>query len=63
LSSFPQGICSFLLCGREANSLDRFDAERCKAIAETCTYYNGDIHAGAFLLPQSLKKKIQEIKP
>lgn len=62
LSSFPEGICSFLLCGREKGSLDRFDAERYKAIEDSCSYYNNDIHVGAFLLPQYLRKKVQERK-
>jgi len=56
-SSFPEGICSFVLCGREKNALERFDAQRYAAIADSCTYYNTDIHQGAFLLPQYLKKK------
>jgi len=60
LSSFPEGICSFLLCGREKGSLDRFDDKRYKTIADSCTYYNSDIHTGAFLLPQYLKKKVLE---
>ena len=58
-SSFPEGICSFVLCSREKSSLDRFDEERYAAIADTCSYYNQDIHQGAFLLPQYIKRKIQ----
>jgi len=61
-SSFPEGICSYVLCGREKNALEQFDASRYAAIADSCTYYNGDIHQGAFLLPQYLKKKTQETK-
>jgi spermidine synthase len=61
-SSFPEGICSFVLCGRKEKSLERFDAERAAAIAASCAYYNADIHAGAFLLPQYLKKIVQEVR-
>jgi spermidine synthase len=60
MSSFPEGICSFLMCGREKGSLDRFDDKRYKAIADSCSYYNNDIHVGAFLLPQYLKKRMLE---
>lgn len=56
-SSFPEGICSFVLCGREKNALEQFDARRYAAIADSCVYYNADVHKGAFLLPQYLKKK------
>ncbi|MCU0608675.1 MAG: polyamine aminopropyltransferase [Chitinispirillaceae bacterium] len=59
-SSFPEGICGFLLCGREKNSLDRFDAARYKAIADGCAYYNSDIHTGAFLLPEYFKRIVRE---
>jgi spermidine synthase len=62
-SSFPEGVCGFLLCGREKNPLDRFDAKRYETIAGSCSYYNSDIHVGAFLLPQYLKKKIREVRP
>jgi spermidine synthase len=57
-SSFPEGICSFLLCGREKGALDRFDTERYASIAPSCSYYNDELHRGAFLLPQYLRKRI-----
>jgi spermidine synthase len=60
LPSFPEGICSYLACAREKGGLDRFDEARCTAIEESCSYYNKDIHTGAFLLPQHIKKKIIE---
>ena len=56
-SSFPEGICSFVLCGRQKDAFDRFDGERYAAIADSCIYYNKEIHTGAFLLPQYLRKK------
>jgi spermidine synthase len=62
ISSFPEGICSFLLCGREKGALDRFDKERYATFGKTCSHYNADIHVGAFLLPQYLKKKVSEGK-
>jgi spermidine synthase len=57
-SSFPESICSYVLCGREKNALEHFDAVRYAVIADSCTYYNSDIHKGAFLLPHYLKKKM-----
>ena len=56
----PEGICSFVLCGREKEALDRFDGQRYAVIADSCVYYNRDIHTGAFLLPQYLTKKYVE---
>jgi len=61
-SSFPEGVCSFVLCGRKEKSLDRFDEQRAATIAESCVYYNADIHQAAFLLPQYLKKIVREVK-
>jgi len=61
-SSFPEGICSFVLCGRGKDALEHFDAPRYAAIADSCTYYNSDVHRGAFLLPQYLKNKTSGAK-
>ena len=61
-SSFPESICSFLLCSREKGTLDQFHEDRYAAIAASCSYYNDDIHKGAFLLPQYLRKKISHKK-
>jgi spermidine synthase len=61
-SSFPEGVCSFVLCGRKEKSLDRFDEQRAATIAESGVYYNADIHQAAFLLPQYLKKIVREVK-
>ncbi|NLE02939.1 MAG: polyamine aminopropyltransferase [Fibrobacter sp.] len=54
MRSFPEGICSFLACGAKSD-LENFDQKRYETIAEQCTYYNSDIHTGAFLLPQYVK--------
>jgi len=62
-SSFPEGICSFLLCGRESGALGRFDEERYKAIVASWSYYNNEIQRGAFLLPQYIRNKINEGAP
>ena len=59
LSSFPEGICSFVLAGREKGSSDRFDATRYDALEEGFAYYSRDIHQGAFLLPRYLKKRVE----
>jgi spermidine synthase len=61
-SSFPEGVCSFVLCGRKEKSLEKFDEQRAAAVADSCSYYNADVHQGAFLLPQYLKKIVQEVK-
>jgi spermidine synthase len=58
LSSFPEGICSFLLCSKGKGPLDHFEESRYTSIAPKCNYYNKDVHRGAFLLPQYLKKLI-----
>jgi spermidine synthase len=62
LSSFPEGVCSFVLCGRNKETLDRFDKPRYDAIADSCSYYNDEIHRGAFLLPQYIRRSIREEK-
>ena len=56
LPSFPEGICSFLICGKDKGSLGNFNEGRYTETAQKCRYYNADIHQGAFLLPQYLKK-------
>ena len=56
LSSFPEGICSFLACFKDKAAPDHFEESRYASIAPQCNYYNKDVHRGAFLLPQYLKK-------
>jgi spermidine synthase len=56
IRSFPDGICSFLACVHQQELLDRFDQQRYNNISHLCNYYNDDVHVGAFLLPQNLKK-------
>jgi len=52
---FPEGICSFVMAGNGKAGIDRFDAERFKLIADTCFYYNAEVHSGAFLLPRNIR--------
>ena len=59
IRSFQDGVCSFLVCAQDDKSLDRFDEERYLKIAELCSYYNNDIHIGAFLLPQHIKRMLR----
>jgi len=59
MRSFPEGVCSFLLCAKETGRLDGFDRERFDQIADQLCYYNDDIHIGAFLLPQHIKKLLE----
>jgi spermidine synthase len=56
LPSFPEGLCSFLVCCKDKGALGNFDEGRYSQIAPKCSYYNDEIHRGAFLLPQYLKK-------
>ncbi|MBN1306896.1 MAG: polyamine aminopropyltransferase [Chitinispirillaceae bacterium] len=58
IRSFPDGICSFLACAQQQEVLDHFDQQRYNNFASQCSYYNSDIHIGAFLLPQYLKNII-----
>ncbi|NLG16793.1 MAG: polyamine aminopropyltransferase [Fibrobacter sp.] len=59
LRSFPEGICSFLICSNKEEILGNFDKERYKPIVKHCNYYNEDLHVGAFLLPQHIKKLLK----
>jgi spermidine synthase len=56
LSSFPEGICSFLACFKDKGTPEHFEESRYVSIAPKCSYYNAEVHQGAFLLPQYLKK-------
>ena len=56
ITSFPEGICSFLLCTRDKETLEHFDRERYNPIAHQCNYYNDAVHQGAFLLPEHIKR-------
>jgi spermidine synthase len=54
--SFPEGICSFLVCSNTAGQVSKFNEKQYNEIAATCKYYNEDIHQGAFLLPKYIKR-------
>jgi spermidine synthase len=56
LPSFHEGICSFVLSGKEGVALDSFNKKRYSSVAAHCMYYNPDIHSGAFLLPEYIRK-------
>ena len=56
IRSFPDGICSFLACAHQKDTLDHFDIGRYNTISSSCSYYNDDMHRGAFMLPQYLKR-------
>lgn len=58
IRSFPDGICSFLICSQDQNVLEQFDEQRYNVFADSglgC-YYNSDVHRGAFMLPQAIKQ-------
>lgn len=58
MRSFPEGVCSFLLCTHNQKLFDNFDNRRYETIIQDCHYYNEDIHSGAFLLPQYIKNLV-----
>jgi spermidine synthase len=58
MPSFPEGMCSFVICAKEGADLDKFNDKRYSSVAKRCHYYNADIHRGAFLLPEYIKKII-----
>ena len=58
MPSFPEAICSFVICAKEGADLDIFNDKRYASVAKRCTYYNPDIHRGAFLLPEYIRKII-----
>jgi spermidine synthase len=58
MPSFPEAICSFVLCAKEGADIDKFNDKRYSSVAKRCTYYNPDIHRGAFLLPEYIRKII-----
>ena len=58
LRSFPEGICSFLMAGNGKGGLKGFNNKRYKEIADSCVYYNEEIHTGAFLLPQVIRNVV-----
>jgi spermidine synthase len=55
LPTFPGGICSYVVCSKPTGGLDTFDTQRYEQIADQCSYYNRDVHTGAFLLPRHIK--------
>ena len=56
IPSFPEGICSFVMCAKDDADIDKFNDKRYSSVAKRCQYYNADIHKGAFLLPEYIRK-------
>ncbi len=59
MRSFPEGICSFVLASRSAGGLDHFSQERFETVADSLQYYNEEVHTGAFLLPQNIRRIVR----
>jgi spermidine synthase len=59
VKTFPDGLCSFLACACSNDILDSFDQKRYSEIASLCSYYNSDVHRGAFLLPENIKRLLR----
>lgn len=55
VASFPDSLCSFLLCTNTEQLLENFNDTRFSEIAGLCEYYNEEMHKGLFLLPQYIK--------
>jgi spermidine synthase len=55
VASFPDSLCSFLLCTNTEQLLENFNDTRFSEIADLCEYYNEEMHKGLFLLPQYIK--------
>jgi spermidine synthase len=57
---YPSCYWSFAFCSKKYDPLDDFDAARYEAAnLDACTYYNKDIHQGAFALPEYAKKLVE----
>lgn len=57
---YPSSYWSFAFCSKKYDPLDDFDDNRyAKTNLEDCSYYNKDIHFGAFALPRYVKKLIE----
>jgi spermidine synthase len=54
LPSFPLGVCSFVLCGNQADTSSAAHRQRAEQIAGQCRYYSSEIQDGAFLLPRAV---------
>lgn len=59
IRSLPDSICSFLACAHQEQTLEQFDIQKYTKIEDLCTYYNEDVHRGAFLLPQYIKNLLK----
>lgn len=57
---YPSGFWSFAFCSKKHHPLDDFDAARyAQTDLSRCTYYNKDVHVGAFALPTYVKRLIE----
>jgi spermidine synthase len=57
IPSFPESVCSFLLCHRDGEGRGPdLDLGAVKALTRSCRYYNPDVHQGAFLLPEHIRQ-------
>jgi spermidine synthase len=53
---YPSGLWSFVLSFRDGGSPVIFNEKRASKVAETCVYYNPDVHRAAFALPNFIRK-------
>ena len=55
---YPSGLWSFVLGFKDGGNPLLFDEKRAVAVAESCIYYNPEIHRAAFALPNFIKKAL-----
>ena len=66
MPTYPGGQIGFMLCFKSGNSssspveLGKLGRQPNPEVLSQLQYYNTDMHASAFLLPQFLKKKLNE---
>jgi spermidine synthase len=55
---YPSGLWSFALGFKDGGNPLLFDEKRAATVAESCIYYNPEIHRAAFALPNFIKKAL-----
>jgi spermidine synthase len=59
IPSFPEGICGFVKCFKSSDNTQSIKNTQAAAIAQSCLYYNPEIHLAAFCLPQYIKQLLK----
>lgn len=61
IPTYPSGQIGFMICSKDANSDVKKPLRRWSEEEEDkyCRYYNSDVHAASFVLPNFAKKALQ----